>query len=263
MSIRNPNRIGYLPQKIRLAWVLMRLGLLIWGIYGLFHGSVVEFLQAIFAIAFTHLWDMFQLWGGKSFITRVHYKYQTALNAFIFFGTVIGSTINNRTSFEHIDLISHTIAGCMITWFAYDFAFLVQGKDKGRLSPALASMFALCFSVTLCVGWEFYEFTMDRLYGLHLQQSVPTSESGLVDTMVDLILGAAGSVITMLIVAFKRNGIIGKNRKQVRAKLEREKQREREKEQVWQAYLEKQQQKADLLEDDGYFYTEPEDITGE
>jgi hypothetical protein len=262
MSVRNPNQIGYLPKKVRLAWILMRAGLLVWGIYGLFHGSVVEFLQAAFAIAFTHLWDMFQLWGGKSFITKVHYKYQTLLNAFIFFGTVIGSTINNRTSFEHVDLISHTLAGALIAYFAYDFAFLVQGK-KGRLSPALASMFSLAFSVMLCVGWEFYEFTMDRLYGLHLQRSVPTSESGLVDTMVDLILGVAGALVAMLFIAFRRNGIIGKDRKKIRAAIERQNRQDTEKERVWQDYLSKQQQRADLLSDDEYFMSSPEDITDE
>lgn len=263
MSLRNPNKIGYLPKKVRLAWIAMRAGLLIWGIYGLFHGSVVEFLQAAFAIAFTHLWDMFQLWGGKSFITKVHYKYQTLLNAFIFFGTVIGSTINNRTSFEHIDLISHTIGGALIAYFAYDFAFLVQGNKKGRLSPALASMFSLAFSVMLCVGWEFYEFTMDRLYGLHLQKSVPTSEIGLVDTMVDLILGAVGALVTMLFIAFKRNGIIGKDKQRIREQIAFQKEQDARKEQVWQDYLSKQRQKSDLLGDDEYFMASPEDITGE
>ncbi len=260
MSIRNPNKIGYLPKKVRIAWIAMRAGLLIWGIYGLFHGSVVEFLQAIFAIAFTHLWDMFQLWGGRSFITKVHYKYQTLLNAFIFFGTVIGSTINNRTSFEHCDLISHFLAGLLTAYFAYDFAYLIQGK-KGRLSPALAAMFSLGFSCAICIGWEFYEFTMDRLYGLHLQRSLPTSDSGLVDTMVDLILGVAGAVIAMLYIAFKRNGIIGKDKKKIKAEKQRENEMYAEKERVWQEYLSKKNEKSSLMSKDRYFYEMPTDLT--
>ena len=262
MSIRNPNKIGYLPQKVRIAWIAMRAGILIWGIFGLFHGSVVEFLQAIFAIAFTHLWDMFQLWGGKSFITRVHYKYQTLLNAFIFFGTVIGSTINNRTSFEHCDLISHFLAGALTAYFAYDFAYLIQGK-KGRLSPALASMFSLGFSCAICIGWEFYEFTMDRLYGLHLQRSLPTSDSGLVDTMVDLILGVAGALIAMLYISFKRNGVIGRDKERIKARKKREEELYSEKERVWLDHVSKQEQKNSLLANDGYFYEMPDDLTGD
>ena len=261
MSIRNPNKIGYLPKSVRIAWLVMRTGLLIWGIYGLFHGSVVEFLQAIFAIAFTHLWDMFQLWGGRSFITKVHYKYQTLLNAFIFFGTVIGSTINNRTSFEHCDLISHFLAGALTAYFAYDFAFLIQGK-KGRLSPALAAMFSLGFSCAVSVGWEFYEFTMDRLYGLHLQRSLPTSDSGLVDTMVDLILGVAGALVAMLLIAFIRNGVIGKNKARIKLQKQRENEQAAEKERVWQDYLAKKQERENLLSKENYFMEMPDELTG-
>ncbi len=260
MSIRNPNKIGYLPKKVRIAWIAMRAGLLVWGIYGLFHGSVVEFLQAIFAIAFTHLWDMFQLWGGRSFITKVHYKYQTLLNAFIFFGTVIGSTINNRTSFEHCDLISHFLAGALTAYFAYDFAFLIQGK-KGRLSPALASMFSLGFSCAICVGWEFYEFTMDRLYGLHLQRSLPTSDCGLTDTMVDLIIGVAGALIAMLYIAFKRNGVIGKDKNRIKQQKQRENEQAAEKERVWQDYLLKKRERENLFNNDSFFTETPDELT--
>ncbi|MBO4338610.1 MAG: hypothetical protein K5755_04145 [Clostridiales bacterium] len=249
-----------MPKKVRIAWIAMRAGLLVWGIYGLFHGSVVEFLQAIFAIAFTHLWDMFQLWGGRSFITKVHYKYQTLLNAFIFFGTVIGSTINNRTSFEHCDLISHFLAGALTAYFAYDFAFLIQGK-KGRLSPALASMFSLGFSCAICVGWEFYEFTMDRLYGLHLQRSLPTSDCGLTDTMVDLIIGVAGALIAMLYIAFKRNGVIGKDKNRIKQQKQRENEQAAEKERVWQDYLLKKRERENLFNNDSFFTETPDELT--
>ena len=50
---------GYLPASHKILWVVLRVGLLAWGTYGLFHGSVVEVLEAIFAIIFTHLWDFF------------------------------------------------------------------------------------------------------------------------------------------------------------------------------------------------------------
>lgn len=247
------NKIGYLPKSVRIAWIAMRVGLLIWGIYGLFHGSTVEFLQAIFAIIFTHLWDMFQLFGGKSFITKVSYEYQTMLNAFIFFGCVIGTTLNNRTSFQSSDLINHTIAGFISAYFGYDFAVLLQGK-KGRLSPALASMFGLAFALAISVGWEFYEFSMDRLYGLHLQCSTPTSEAGLIDTMVDFIMAAVGALIGMFYISFKRNGVFGKTKKQIKAQNALQKKQDEEKERVWNDYLRKKSEKEKMFEEDSYFH---------
>ena len=105
---------GYLPDSRRILWLLMRVGLMIWGVYGLFHGSVVEFLQAIFAILFTHMWDYFQVFGGRSFITRVDYISGTMLNVFIFLGVVIGTTLNNRTDFKDFDIVTTLCRGVTV-----------------------------------------------------------------------------------------------------------------------------------------------------
>ena len=119
------------------------------------------------------------------------------------------------------------LAGLVAAYFAYDFATVFQGRSR-HLSPALASMFSLCFSVFLLVGWEFYEFTMDRLYGYTLQRSFILDEGGLIDTMVDMILGSAGALIGMFWVAFAKNGIIGRNRKAVRERVKAQSRADRE-----------------------------------
>lgn len=227
---------GYLPRRHYILWLVLRAGIMIWGVYGLFHGSTVEFLEAIFAILFTHMWDYFQVFGGNAFITRVDYISGTMLNLFIFIGVVVGTTLNNRTSFHSFDLVTHCCAGFIAAWFGYDFAVIMQGR-YGRLSPALASMFSLCFSLGISVAWEIYEFTMDRLYGFALQCSTPISEAGLIDTMVDFIVAAAGALAGMFAVAFYRNGKFGKYKKQVRAKLLREKKDAERKDRLWEAYL--------------------------
>ena len=212
------NELKRVPMPQLIVWWTVRASLLIFSVYGLLHDSSTQFLMGLFAIAFSHMWDMWQLFGGKSFITRVGWFSQTLLNLFLFFGIIIGYVLNTKTNFPYVDVVEHFIAGVVASYFAYDFAVAFQGKSR-HLSPALASMFAVCFAVFLCVGWEFYEFTMDRLYGYTLQQSFILDEGGLVDTMIDLILGGAGSVLGMFLVAFSKNGIIGKNRKEVRARV--------------------------------------------
>lgn len=193
------NRIPVLPKAHQITWWTCRGLLFVWGTVMLFSGYTTEFLEAIFGIIFTHLWDLFQWLGGKTFITRVPYRIQTMLNVLICFGVVVGTTVNKFTTFDYIDIPEHYMAGFIATAGSYDLAVIIQDKrpkDK-VLSPALAAMFALAFGVTLLVGWEFYEFTMDRLYGLNLQRSYFYTEAGLIDTMVDLIFGAAGSLTGM------------------------------------------------------------------
>lgn len=235
---------GHLPKSQKILWIILRIIIICWGIYGLFHGSVVEFLEAIFAVIFTHLWDFFQIFGKKSFIIEVGSSAQTVLNIFIFIAVVIGSTLNNRTAFRDFDIVTHCMAGFISAWFGYDFANIVYRK-RGDLGPAMSSLFSLTFALALSVGWEIYEFSMDRIYGLTLQNSAPNTEAGLIDTMVDFIMCAIGSVIGMLLIAFIRNGIIGKHKKEIKAERRLENEKRLLKDRLYREYMEKQESEAE------------------
>ncbi len=210
------NSITPIPKSQEIIWLCCRFLLIAFSVYGIFNNSVTMYLMGIFATAFSHLWDMFQLFGGKSFITRVHYMGQTFLNIFLVYSVGV-YLLNTRTNIHFFDIVSHASSGFITSWFAYDFAVVFQGR-KRHLSPALASFFSLTFSMFIAVAWELYEFTMDRVYGYTLQNSSILSETGLTDTMEDFICCTVGAVLGMFAVAFYRNGIIGgKNRKNLRA----------------------------------------------
>lgn len=224
------NKTEPLSKATLITWWTCRALLLLWGIAGLLYGYPVQFVQSIFAVIFTHLWDMWQLWGGKSFITRVPAYLQTELNVFAAFGCVVGTSINNYTDFEGIDIPEHFFAGFLACTFGFILCDMMQG-EKRKIKPAVQGLFAFSFGVAMMVGWEIYEFTMDRLYGFNMQHSVIFTKDGLVDTMVDLILGSAGSLLAMFLEAFRRTGRYGSNKKAKReeylrskaeAKLEKE-----------------------------------------
>lgn len=73
---------------------------------------------------------------------------------------------------------------------------------KNQLNPGILSVFALCFSITLLVIWEFYEFAVDAIaYNIdnnisrNMQRHQWLNVSliypqpyGLMDTMLDLII---------------------------------------------------------------------------
>lgn len=202
------NPIPSLPKSHQYLWWFCRGALFVWGTVMLFAGYTTEFLEAMFGIIFTHLWDLFQLLGGKTFITRLPYRVQTMLNILLCFGVVIGTTVNKFTDFAHIDIPEHFLSGYIATAGSYELAVIIQGKQTKykKLSPALAAMFSLAFGVMLLTAWEFYEFTMDRLYGLDLQRSYFNTEAGLIDTMIDLIVGSAGSLTGMFVTAFTKKG---------------------------------------------------------
>lgn len=211
---RNLNSIPVIPKSHQVTWYVCRGIVFVWGVVMLFSGHTTEFLEAVAATALTFLWDLFQLLGGKAFITLVPYYLQTIANIFICFGVAVGSTINKFTTFEHIDIPEHFCAGYIIAAGGYELAVIIQSQQpkSRKLSPALASLFSFSFAVMALTVWEFYEFSMDRIYGLYLQRSDYFSEAGLLDTMLDLILGAGGALLCMIITSFSKVGKLGKNK---------------------------------------------------
>lgn len=209
------NKITYLSKTEQIIWWICRLALFIWGVSGLFHGYTSEIIQATFAIIFTHLWDIFQIAPGKSFIKKVPSYLQTMLNIFICFACVVGTTLNTRTDFTLIDLPEHCFAGYLATTGGFVLCGIMQG-DKHPVKVSVQALFGLGFGLGILVGWEFYEFTMDRLYGFVMQHGQLPQAEGLTDTMVDLIVGSAGCLAAMFVEAFRKVGLFGKGKEERR-----------------------------------------------
>jgi hypothetical protein len=83
-----------------------------------------------------------------------------------------------------------------------------------------------------------YEFTMDRVYGLLLQNSRPMSDAGITDTMVDIIMSSVGAVVGMLLVAFYKNGLIGPHKEMYKQRAKRLEETEELKETLLRNYIE-------------------------
>ena len=63
-----------------------------------------------------------------------------------------------------------------------------------KISPYFVAFFAFCFSMTVGVMWEFFEFSMDWFFGLDMQKDwIVPDIIGIVDTMKDLIVNFIGA----------------------------------------------------------------------
>ena len=167
--------------KVQLAfWLLVRLAMLICAGYSFIHGDTVMGFESIFCFIFTHLWDLFQIFGNGSFIEEVPPLSQTLLNIIIFIGIVFGSYLELFDKLAHFDDFMHLLSGFVCAAFGFDFARIIQRK-KGPCAVTLAAIFGLMFAVTIAAGWEFYEFLMDTLHGTNLQLAKAGPETAMFD----------------------------------------------------------------------------------
>ena len=67
------------------------------------------------------------------------------------------------------------------------------------LQPRFVALFAFTFAVAIGTLWEIFEFSMDRNLGLTMQKPMLGDDSGLTDTMWDLIVDVIGALIISLL----------------------------------------------------------------
>ena len=87
------------------------------------------------------------------------------------------------------DVAMHGSSAVALGLTGFLLIFMMFQGDRFAAPAFGVAAFSFCFAVTIGVGWEVFEFTMDQLLGLNMQKS------GLDDTMSDLIVDALGAAV--------------------------------------------------------------------
>ena len=153
---------------------------------------------------------------------------------FIFAAEILGEISSFYIYFPHWDTVLHTLNGFLCAALGVSLVEILN-KDKRipfQLSPFFMALVSFCFSMTIGVLWEFFEFGMDMLFLLDMQKDTvitqisttyldPTKQNlrvlipeitqtavngqvmdingyldiGLIDTMEDLLVNFIGAII--------------------------------------------------------------------
>lgn len=97
---------------------------------------------------------------------------------FIFCAEILGELGNYYMSYPHWDLMLHSTWGFLCAALGFALVDIINQNDKIKfnLSPVYVAVVAFCFSMTVGVFWEFFEFTADTLLGTDTQKDTIISE---------------------------------------------------------------------------------------
>lgn len=157
---------------------------------------------------------------------------------FIFAAEILGEISSFYLVFPFWDTVLHTMNGFLAAAIGFSLVDLLNRSEKVKfeLSPFFLALVAFCFSMTIGVVWEFFEFGMDQIAGFDMQKDTiihtirsvsldPTQSNtvisitgidqvtvngedlglggyldiGLIDTMNDLLVNFIGAVIFSVI----------------------------------------------------------------
>jgi len=91
---------------------------------------------------------------------------------FIFAAEILGELQSYYIHFPHWDTMLHTANGFICAAFGFSLVdILTRNKqEKFRLPPLYLALGAFCFSMTVGVVWEFFEYAMDTWFLMDMQK---------------------------------------------------------------------------------------------
>ena len=91
---------------------------------------------------------------------------------FIFCAQILGELQCYYIQFKYWDTMLHTVSGFLFAAIGFSLIDIMNrdSRIKFHLSPLYVSIVAFCFSMTVGVFWEFFEFSADMLLNLDMQK---------------------------------------------------------------------------------------------
>lgn len=108
----------------------------------------------------------------KNFGIELPSTLEIIILVFIFASEILGELACFFITYPNWDSILHTTTGflCAAVGFSLIDILNRNSKIKFELSPFYVALAAFCFSMTVGVLWEFFEFGMDRLFHMDMQK---------------------------------------------------------------------------------------------
>lgn len=126
-----------------------------------------------------------------SFLKKSRASYTASL-IFIFLSMYLGNVCNFYSIIHHYDKILHFLSGIIIGIIGLIVYAHFTKQYMKELNPKFIIVFVFIFCVALAGCWEMWEFAGDRLLGFKSQNN------SLNDTMMDIICGTVGGVISLI-----------------------------------------------------------------
>lgn len=114
----------------------------------------------------------------KNFKLHLPHFFEGMVLVFIFSAEILGEINCYYQRIPHWDTVLHTVNGFMFAAFGFALLDMINrdSKIKFKLSPIYLALVAFCFSMTVGVIWEFFEFGMDMVFHTDMQKDTYISD---------------------------------------------------------------------------------------
>lgn len=149
--------------------------------------AVLSLLRRDYESAFIAIFTFFLLLVPSILSRGLHITLPSTLEiillCFIFAANILGEINNFYVRVPHWDTVLHTLNGFCFAAIGFALVDMLNRSERVslHLSPLFLAIVAFCFSMTIGVMWEFYEYTADRILTLDMQKDTVIHEFNTVE----------------------------------------------------------------------------------
>ena len=136
---------------------------------------------------------------NKIFKNKINVIIEFIYLIFIFFAYFLGNVLDFYTKIPMYDKLMHGLSGVATSIFA--IIILVKSKCYEKNPIWVNILFIICVTLSIAAFWEFFEFINDYIFDKDAQRVI---ETGVSDTMTDMIMAFIGSIIYSSIYYIER-----------------------------------------------------------
>ena len=233
---KKPSRRAQLVELIRedkktfAVYVVLRLIVIAVAVLQFFNGNYANAALCLFTLVLF----LIPAFVESNFGVRVPSTLEIIVLLFIFAAEILGELGDFYVKFTFWDTMLHTLNGFLAAAVGLSLIDLLNRSERFdlHLSPVFVALVSFCFSMTIGVLWEFFEFGMDRIFLTDMQKDTVVNvissvslnpdgvnkavilrditdtavngqslglggylDIGLIDTMKDLIVNFIGAVV--------------------------------------------------------------------
>lgn len=110
--------------------------------------------------------------ASRTFKVKLPTTLEIIIYLFIFGAEILGEIQNFYGVFKYWDTMLHTLNGFLSAAIGFSLIDILNRTERFhiKMTPLFVALVAFCFSMTIGVLWEFFEFAADRYFNTDMQK---------------------------------------------------------------------------------------------
>lgn len=174
MKIKELKKVFQSSERHKLiVYLILRFLVLLCMVREIFLGNIMNALLCVLSL----ILFLLPVFVEKTFKVDLPNTLEIIILLFIFSAEILGEINSFYLKIDNFDNLLHTLNGFLCAGVGFSLVNLLNDNiESFKLSPVFVVIVAFCFSMTIGILWEFFEYGMDKYFNFDMQKDTYIAE---------------------------------------------------------------------------------------